>query len=306
MKVYDLVIIGSGPAGLSAAIYASRAALDYVVVEAAPVSGGQVLTTADVDNYPGLPLIGGWELSMKMREHAERLGASFEIKEVISIENTGKTKEIKCSDGTKYECRAVIAAMGARAGKLGVHGEEEYKGRGVSYCATCDGNFYKGKTAAVVGGGDTAMEDALYLSRLCEKVYVIHRRDEFRAAGSLVDKVRKQKNIELVMNTTVSEIKGDITVKCLEVETKGIKKELGTDGVFIAVGVKPCSELLKGIVETDTAGYVIAGENCATNCGGIFAAGDLRKKMLRQIVTAAADGANAVDSVVKYLSECGK
>lgn len=303
MKIYDLVIIGSGPAGLSAAIYASRAALDYVVIESAPVSGGQVLTTADVDNYPGLPLIGGWELSMKMREHADRLGAVFEIKEAVSIENTGKTKKIKFTDGTEYESRTVIAAMGATARKLDVRGEKEYKGRGVSYCATCDGNFYRGKTAAVVGGGDTAMEDALYLSRLCEKIYIIHRRDEFRAAKSLVDKVKAQKNIELLMDTTVSEIKGDLTVKCIEIETKGIKRELQTDGVFIAVGVNPCSGLLKGLAQTDTAGYVIAGENCATNCEGIFAAGDLRKKMLRQIVTAAADGANAVNSVVNYLSK---
>lgn len=303
MKKYDLVIIGSGPAGLSAAIYAARAALEFIVIESLPMSGGQIINTSDVDNYPGLPMISGWDLAQKMREHAQGLGAEFVNTKVTEIEKTEKGYLLKCSDGTEYNTTAVIAAMGAAPRMLNIPGEKEYRGRGVSYCATCDGNFFKNKVTAVIGGGDTAMEDALYLSGLCTKVYLIHRRDAFRAAKSLVEKVKSKENIEILTNTVPKEIKGAMTVEKIVLEKEGKETELDVNGVFIAAGVMPSSDILKELVSMDDNGYVIAGENCATNSEGIFVAGDLRKKNLRQILTAAADGANAVNSAVEYIQK---
>lgn len=301
MKIYDLVIAGSGPAGLSAAIYAARAALDFVVLESAPMSGGQVLATSDVDNYPGFPGINGFDLAEKMRLHADKLGMVFENRNVMKIEDRNDKKVLVCEDGTKICTRAVIAAFGADARKLLVPGEDEYKGRGVSYCAVCDGNFYRDRTVVVVGGGDTAMEDALYLARICRKVYLVHRRDAFRAAGSYVKLVRSQNNIECLMETEISEIRGGRTVEGVLLRTKSGERKLQANGVFVAVGVTPRTEALGGLVAMDETGYVLAGENCATTCKGVFVAGDIRKKPLRQIITAAADGANAVNSVVEYL-----
>lgn len=301
MKIYDLVIAGSGPAGLSAAVYAARAALDFVVLESATMSGGQVLTTSDVDNYLGLPSINGFDLAEKMRAHADRLGVVFENRKVTGIEEQDGNKVLICEDKTSVYAKTVIAAFGADSRKLGVPGEDRFLGRGVSYCAVCDGNFYRGRTVAVVGGGDTAAEDALYLSRICEKVYMVHRRDTFRAAGSYVKKIKEQENIECIMEAQVAEIQGGLTVDRALLKTKDGERELLVSGVFIAVGVVPRTECLKQIVQTDEAGYVLAGENCATTCRGIFAVGDIRKKPLRQIITAAADGANAVNSVVEYL-----
>ncbi len=301
MKIYDLVIVGSGPAGLSAAIYAARAALDFIVIESAPMSGGQVLTTADVDNYLGFPNINGFDLAERMRGHADKLGTVFENHNVSKIEDRKTTKVLVCEDGIEISARAVIVASGANSRKLGVPGEDKYKGRGVSYCAVCDGNFYRDRTVVVVGGGDTAMEDALYLSRLCKKVHVVHRRNTFRAAGSYVKRVQEQRNVECIMEAQVVEIQGGLKVDKVLLKTSAGEREIMADGVFIAVGVTPRTESLKGLVEMDEAGYVLAGENCATTCEGIFAIGDIRKKPLRQIITAAADGANAVNSVVDYL-----
>lgn len=301
MKIYDLIIIGAGPAGLSAAVYASRAALDYVVIESAPVGGGQVITTSEVDNYPGFSQISGWELGMKFKEHAAAVGAVFETKTAAAVTKEEEQWQVSCEDGSVYRTRAIIAAMGAKPRELSVPGEAQYKGKGVSYCATCDGNFFKGKKVAVVGGGDTAMEDAAYLSRICEKVYIIHRRDTFRAAGRMVERINGLSNVELLMETRVESIEGELQVRYLVLDCKGEKRELSIDGVFVAAGVIPDSRLLQGLVEMDEAGYALSGENCVTNCKGIFVAGDIRKKPLRQIVTAAADGANAVASVVGYL-----
>lgn len=303
MKKYDLVIIGSGPAGLSAAIYAARAALEFTVIESLPMSGGQIINTSDVDNYPGLPMISGWELAQKMREHAQGLGAEFVNTKVTDIKKSEDGYRLKCSDGTEYNAAAVIAAMGAAPRLLNIPGEKEYRGRGVSYCATCDGNFFKNKITAVIGGGDTAMEDALYLSGLCTKVYLVHRRDTFRAARSLVEKVKSRENIEILTDTVPKEIKGAMTVEKIVLESEGKETELDVNGVFIAAGVMPSSDILKDLVSMDDNGYVIAGENCATNSQGLFVAGDLRKKNLRQILTAAADGANAVTSAVEYIQK---
>lgn len=298
---FDLIIIGSGPAGLSAAVYAARAGLSFLVLESAYASGGQVLNTHEVDNYLGFCGINGFEMGMKFREHAQALGARFVNKRADEIADIEKSrKKIICEDKTVYVTRNIILATGAIPLRLDVPGEEEYRGRGVSYCAACDGNFFKGKTAAVIGGGDTALEDALYLARICEKVYVIHRRDTFRGAKSLADKLYDCENVDVLWDTVVEEIRGtdvvqSAAVKNLRLDMPG---DLRVDGVFVAIGTRPVSGLLAGKVLTDERGYIVAGENCATTVSGIFAAGDVRRKEFRQIITAASDGANAVNSII--------
>ncbi len=306
MEKHDLIIIGSGPAGMAAAIYAARAELDFVVIERSPLSGGQVQQTYEVDNYPGLPGLTGPELSQHMREHCDKLGVSFKTEEVRSVEKqTDGTFLVKTWDKNEYESKCLIAAAGAHHSTLGIPGEEELAGMGVSYCATCDGAFFKGKICAVVGGGDVAVEDAIYLSKLCEKVYLVHRRDEFRAAAKLVSEARIHANIEFVTSATPERIEGSRNVEKLVIMDKksGTERELKVDGVFIAVGIMPEVELFGELVETDPKGYIIADESCASSCPGLYAAGDVRLKPLRQIITAAADGANAVTSVLKYLQE---
>ena len=298
---YDLIIIGSGPAGLAAAVYAQRARLNTLILEKAMVSGGQVLTTYEVDNYPGLPGIGGYDLGLKFREHADRLGALFKEDEVISVED-GPGKRVVCSGGT-YEARAVILATGAIHRKLGIPGEEELGGAGVSYCATCDGAFFRNKVTAVIGGGDVAVEDAIFLARMCSKVYLIHRRNELRAAKSLQESLFAQENVELLWDTVADSIEGEGSVERLKITNvkTGEKSELALQGVFIAVGISPESRAFEGLVDMDH-GYIKAGEDGVTSVPGIFAAGDVRTKLLRQIVTAAADGANAVTSAERYLT----
>ena len=302
-EIYDTVIIGSGPAGLAAAIYAERAELNAIVIEKNVVSGGQVLTTYEVDNYPGVQGIGGYDLGMKFREHADSLGAEFVEDEVVRVETDGAVKKVVCT-GNTYETKTVIIATGASHRKLGVPGEEELAGMGVSYCATCDGAFFRGKTTAVIGGGDVAIEDAIFLARLCKKVYVVHRRDELRGAKSLQKKLFSLDNVEMVWDSVAQRIEGENKVERLVVSNvkKGEKRELELQGVFVAVGISPNSEVFQGTVEMEN-GYIKAGEDCATSCPGIFAAGDVRTKNLRQIVTAVADGANAVTGVERYLTE---
>ena len=303
--IYDLIIIGSGPAGLAAAVYAQRAKLDTLVVEKAMVSGGQVLTTYEVDNYPGLPGIGGYDLGIKFREHADRLGARFVEDEVLNIQDGGKgaIKGVVCR-GNTYEARSLILATGAVHRKLGVPGEEELAGAGVSYCATCDGAFFRNKVTAVIGGGDVAVEDAIFLARMCSKVYLIHRRNELRAAKSLQENLLSLDNVEVIWDTVADSINGDGMVKSLSLTNvkNGQKRELDVQGVFIAVGITPESRAFEGLVDMDH-GYIRAGEDTVTSAPGIFAAGDVRTKPLRQIITAAADGANAITSVERYLVE---
>lgn len=299
---YDLIIIGSGPAGLAAAIYAQRARLNMIVIEKGMISGGQVLSTYEVDNYPGLPGMSGFDLSSKFREHADRLGARFVEAEVLKIEDQGEVKRIICTDG-EYQARAVIIAAGAVHKKLGVPGEERLAGMGVSYCATCDGAFFRNKVTAVVGGGDVALEDAIFLARMCKKVYLIHRRDELRGAKSLQEKLLSLENTEVLWNTQVESILGDDQVAGLKLVNNQTMEtgELKVDGVFLAVGVDPSSGIFEGLVAMDH-GYIVAGEDGVTSAPGIFAAGDIRLKPLRQIITAAADGANAITSVERYLA----
>lgn len=303
--VYDLIIIGSGPAGLSAAIYAQRARLDTLILEASYVSGGQVVNTYEVDNYPGLPGISGMELGSTLRAHADRLESRFAREKVLELELEGKIKTVRTRKN-QYQARTLILAMGAGHRKLSVPGEEEFAGMGVSYCATCDGAFFKDKVTAVVGGGDVAAEDAVFLARGCRKVYLIHRREELRAAKILQETVLGLENVEPVWNSVVTEIQGEGQVKNLKIQNvrTGEAGDLPVDGCFIAVGIKPNSELAAGKLEMDKGGYICAGEDGATSVAGVFAAGDIRTKQLRQIITAAADGANCVTSVQKYLLSC--
>ena len=300
--MYDVIIIGSGPAGLSAAIYAKRAALDTLVIEKSPLSGGQILNTYEVDNYPGLPKISGMELGQKMREHANQQQVSFVTESVKEIISEDDVKKVVTNKHT-YETKTVILAMGASHRALGVPGEEELCGMGVSYCATCDGAFFKNRIVAVVGGGDVALEDALFLARGCKQVYLIHRRDEFRGAKILQEQVRNTENITLCMDSVVEKIEGEDSVeKILTINKKTQeKKELEVQGVFIAVGILPNTDEIQGLPTRDEAGYIVAGEDGVTNLPGVFVAGDCRTKQLRQVITATADGANAVTSVEKYL-----
>lgn len=303
--MYDLIIVGAGPAGLAAAIYAARAELKFIVLEKEIMSGGQIINTYEVDNYPGLYHMGGFDLAMKFREHADALGASFVTGEVEKIEATAEGKKIICKDGTVYEAKTVILSGGAKHRKLEVPGEDSFAGSGVSYCATCDGAFFRGKEVAVVGGGDVAVEDALFLARLCKKVYVIHRRDSFRAAKTLVSRLVSAENVEIIYDSVVKEIQGKFKVESLVLTNKKTEEErtVTLDGVFIAVGMLPETSAYEGLVELDAAGYIKADETGLTSCPGIFAAGDIRTKELRQVVTAASDGANAVQSVERYLAE---
>lgn len=302
--LYDVIIIGSGPAGLTAAIYAKRAQLSFAVIEKSGASGGQIINTYEVDNYPGIPGIGGFDLGMRFREHADKLGAEFVTGEVISLTLEGDTKIITMDNGEVYHTRSVVIATGGAPRHLGVPGEEKLSGMGVSYCATCDGAFFKNKTVAVVGGGDVAIEDAIFLARICKQVYVIHRRDQFRASKSLVSRLLEMKNVTIIWDSVVEAIHGEDQVESVEVRNlKSDERRIyEIAGIFIAVGYLPNSETYRDIVAVDNAGYIIAGENCMTNIPGIFAAGDVRTKELRQIITAAADGANAITAVEKYLN----
>ena len=301
--MYDLIIIGSGPAGLSAAVYGKRAGLDVLVLEKNYMSGGQVLNTYEVDNYLGMPGINGFDMGMQFREHADKLGVEHAEGEVTGIED-GKVKKVITTD-KEYEAYAVILAMGASHAHLNVPGEAELTGRGVSYCATCDGAFYRGKTVAVVGGGDVALEDSVYLARFCEKVYLIHRRDEFRGAKILQKQVEALENIEVLYSHTVEEICGEETVSKLVIKDvkSGETKDLAVDGIFIAVGIVPATKWLPDWIEKDEKGYVVATEEGETSVTGIYAAGDIRTKALRQIITAVADGANAAVRAGNYINQ---
>ena len=337
-KQYDLVIIGSGPAGLAAAIYAQRARLNTLVIEKEMMSGGQVLSTYEVDNYPGLPGINGFDLGMKLRQHADQLEAVFcedevegielvkaeeqqgeeqlqaaELREISdsmmsksAAEKTGNSAVMKRIIGKKdtYDAKTVIIASGAMHSKLGVPGEEEFGGMGVSYCATCDGAFFRKKVTAVVGGGDVAIEDAIFLARMCEQVYLIHRRDQLRGARSLQEKLFALDKVTVIWDTVLEEIRGDGKVNSLAVKNVKTQEqsELSVDGVFAAVGITPNSQPFSQLLTLDH-GYIAADETCETGVPGVFAAGDVRRKQLRQIVTAVADGANAVTSAERYLTE---
>ena len=300
--MHDLLIIGAGPAGLCAAIYGKRAGLSTMVLEKEPISGGQIVNTYEVDNYPGLAGISGYDLGEKFREHAEAMGTEFAETEVECIVIEGNIKKVKTKQGT-YEGKTLIVATGATNAKLRIPGEEEFLGMGVSYCATCDGAFFKNRTSLVIGGGDVAVEDAIFLARNCKKVYLLHRRHELRAAKIAADTLSALTNVEIIWDSIADEIKGTNQVENVRIHNveTGQERTIATDGVFIAVGILPQTSYLKGVVKLDKYGYVEAGEDTLTSVPGVFAAGDIRSKQLRQVVTAIADGANAVTSVQNYL-----
>ncbi len=300
--VYDLIIIGSGPAGLSAAVYGKRAGLNLLVIEKNYMSGGQILNTYEVDNYLGMPEMNGFDMGMQFRAHADKLGVAFLEAEVTGLEN-GAEKVVHTTKGD-YNTKAVLLAMGAQHAKLGVPGEERLSGRGVSYCATCDGAFYKNKTVAVVGGGDVALEDAAFLARYCTEVYLIHRRDELRGAQILQQQLEGLENVEILYSHTVQEICGEEVVDSLLLQNKkdGSSVALQVEGVFIAVGMLPESGWVPDWLEQDEKGYLVAGEEGKTSVEGIFVAGDIRTKALRQIITAVSDGANAAISAASYVN----
>lgn len=300
--MYDLIIIGTGPAGFCAAIYAQRARLNTLLLEKSFASGGQIINTSEVDNYPGLPGITGMDLAEAMKKHALETGISPVREAVKEVKAEGAVRKV-ITNKSVYEAKAVLIATGARHSHLGVPGEEELSGMGVSYCATCDGAFYKDQTVAVVGGGNVAVEDAILLARICKKVYVIHRREELRAEKILQEKLFAMENVEMCWNSVVTSIDGEEEVTGVTIRSTkdGGEQSLKVNGVFIAVGILPNSESFAGLAEQDEKGYLKAKEDGKTSVEGIYAAGDVRTKEMRQIITAAADGANAVHSIQKYL-----
>ena len=300
--IFDTIIIGGGPAGYTAALYAARAGLDAVLIEKLS-AGGQMALTGDIDNYPGFDEgIDGFTLGMKMQQGAERFGAKTEYGEVLSVDFSKPVKEI-ITDSKAFFAKSVIIASGANPRELGIENEVELVGRGVHYCAHCDGRFYKDKTVAVIGGGNSAAADALYLSRLAKKVYLIHRRDKLRAENIYKKPLLEAENIEFLWNTTAENFITDNRVTGLEIKNvlSGEISEISCDGIFISIGRKPATEFLKDAVELDENGYIIADETTKTNIDGVFAAGDVRTKTFRQIVTAVADGATAVHKTEEYL-----
>lgn len=302
--IYDVIVVGAGPAGLAAAIYGKRAGMNLLVLDSSSITGGQILSTYEIDNYPGMPGVSGEELAQSMRGHCDKLGVEFARGKVTSIIDKGTTKELVTKKGN-FEGKAIVIATGASNRSLGCPGEDELSGVGVSYCATCDGAFFKDKVVAVVGGGDVALEDALYLARFCTKVYLIHRRDEFRGAAILQEQVKASDKIQIVFDSTVEAINGTEKVESILIKNKndGSEKKIELDGVFIAVGNVPNVKGISGLPKQDEAGYIVAGENCETSIPGIFAAGDVRTKQLRQVITATADGANAITSIDRYLQK---
>lgn len=294
----DIAIIGSGPAGLSAALYAKRANLDVIVIEKEFQGTGQVAESAQVDNYLGLCGISGFDLGEKFREHAESFDTEFLEGEAVRLEQKNSVWIITLQSGEVVKSKAVIYAAGAAHRRLNVKGEEKFIGKGVSYCAICDGALYHGKTAAVIGGGDTALDDALYLSDIAKKVYLIHRRNEFRGSKKSVLKIRSHENVEIITPANVTEIAGENRVSSIMLDNG---RSLFVDGVFIAIGMSPASDLLRNIVDLDDNGYIKADETGMTKAAGLFCAGDVRTKKLRQVITAASDGANAAMAAAEYL-----
>lgn len=299
--MYDIIIIGAGPAGLTAAIYACRASKKVLVLEATTY-GGQIINTLDIDNYPVEPHISGFDFATKLYNQATEMGAEVVFEKAVKINDKGDFKEV-ITDEKTYSGKAVIIATGSINRKLGLENEEELVGRGVSYCATCDGAFYKNKTVAVVGGGNTALEDALYLADLAQKVYLIHRRDEFRGERETVKALEDRDNVEFVLNSNVTKIIADKKVNAIEVtNNSGEAKTITVDGLFVAVGRIPENNEFKDLIKLDEFGYAISGEDCTTDTAGIFVAGDGRAKSVRQLVTATSDGAIAATAAIKYLN----
>ena len=300
--MFDLIIVGAGTAGLSAAIYGVRAGKSVLVLEGAAY-GGQIINTPEIENYPGIKKISGFEFATNLYNQAKELGAEIRFEKVLSVQEKNGHKIVVTKD-KEYEAKAVILATGAKNRNLGIEKEQELVGKGVSYCATCDGMFYRGKVVAVNGGGNTAVEDSTFLSEYVEKVYVIHRRDSFRADKAEVDRLVAKKNVELVLNSTIKALESDASglTGILVVDKDGKERRIQVDGLFVAIGQAPDNEAFRNEVDLDSKGYISAGEDCSTKTAGIFTAGDCRTKAVRQLATAASDGAVAALAAVNYIN----
>lgn len=303
--IYDMIIIGGGPAGYTSALYASRAGFDTVIIEKMSV-GGQMMLTDVIDNYPGFPQgVDGFTLSENMRLSAERFGATTVYDEVVKVELSSEIKEVETAYSGTLLAKTVVIATGANPRELGLENEAELLGAGIHYCAHCDGRFYKDKIAVVVGGGNSAVSDALYLSHLCKKVYLVHRRDVLRATKIYHDQIEKAENIEFCYNCVLSKVESTdrkvSSVTLIDVKTNE-KRDIDCNAVFISIGRKPATEFLDGVIELDNSGYIIADESTKTSIDGVFAVGDVRTKVLRQVVTAVADGAVAVHYAEEFLA----
>ena len=299
-EIFDIIVVGAGPAGMTAAIYARRAAKSVLVLEA-KMYGGQIVNTPDIENYPVEAHISGFDFATKLYNQTKALGALIKIEKVIGIEDLGANKKVVTTKNG-YLAKAVILATGSENRKLGLENEDKLVGRGVSYCATCDGSFFRGKSVAVVGGGNTALEDALYLSDICEKVYLIHRREGFRGDETSAERLKERSNVEFVLNSNVTKLNASARLESIEVTNKsGEVRTLEVSGIFVAVGRIPENQDFASLIALDNSGYAIAGEDCRTAVPGIFVAGDNRTKAVRQLVTAASDGAIAATEAVKYI-----
>ena len=300
--MYDIIIVGGGPAGLTAAIYARRASKTALVLEA-KAWGGQIINTPDIENYPAAAHISGFDFGNQLYEQAKALGAELVLDKAVDVKDLDGVKQVLTPNAV-YEGRALILATGSENRKLGVEGEDQLVGRGISYCATCDGNFFRKRDVAVVGGGNTALEDALYLADLANKVYLIHRRDQFRGEDSTVARLKARDNVEFVYNSTVTRLVYEKRLSAIEVTNKldGSVRTIEVKGLFVAVGRIPENENFRSLIDLDASGYAAAGENCHTRTPGVYVAGDNRTKEVRQLVTAAADGAVAATEAVKFLN----
>ena len=299
--MYDIIIIGAGPAGLTAAIYARRASKKVLVIEK-NTYGGQIINTLDIENYPAYEHISGFDFATNIYNQAKSLGAEIIFENVVDIIDNEKTKEV-ITNKTKYTSKAVIIATGSENRKLGLENEDSLVGKGISYCATCDGAFYKDKIVAVVGGGNTALEDALYLSDIANKVYLIHRRDSFRAEESTINKLKEKSNVEFIYNSNVTKLNSNEKLESIEVTNKNSSVEkIDVDGLFIAIGRIPENENFAKLINLDSSGYIISDDSCITNVKGIYASGDNRVKDVRQLVTATSDGAIAATKAINYIN----
>ena len=299
--LYDIIIIGAGPAGLTSAIYAKRANKSVLVLEAKNY-GGQIINTLDIENYPANEHISGFDFATNLYNQVKNLGAEIKYEKVVDINNLGKEKEVITTKNT-YKTKTIIIATGSENRKLGLPNEDEFASKGISYCATCDGAFYKEKTVAVVGGGNTALEDALYLADLASKVYLIHRRDEFRGEESTINLLKEKDNIEFLYNSNVTKLNTKDRLESIEVTSNdGETRTIDVDALFVAIGRIPENQNFAKLINLDNAGYIISNEYCHTNVEGIFVAGDNRVKELRQLVTATSDGAIAAVEAIKYIN----
>ena len=300
--MYDIIIVGAGTAGLSAAIYGVRAGKSVLVLES-NVYGGQIINTPEIENYPGIKHVSGYEFATNLYEQAKELGAVIEYEKVTGIRSEGNRKWV-VTEQSEHECRSIILATGAKNRPLGLEREQELVGAGISYCATCDGAFYRGKEVAVIGGGNTALEDATFLSNYCKKVTLIHRRDKFRGEEKLLESLKKKDNVEFVLNSVVTELQAEGTLTGIIVQDKNTQEQRKIDikGLFVAVGQVPENAAFSQLIKLDQGGYIIGREDCRTNVEGIFVAGDCRTKTVRQLATAAADGAIAGLAACEYIA----